>query len=185
MKNSERVFALTRLGVGVSHDEVLRARISNQALSCVEIAEFPGDRRIARFELFDLPIHRDGLEPEFLFAKMFGDTLETLYGFFFFTCPRVKISQHVESGKVIRIILDDLSVLFYGSGNLPLGEEFLSGLYDLTFFESHKGYYVSLNTGAESNVGTACRTRGIRCHCLMGLSFTRRSASGYANMHKI
>jgi hypothetical protein len=57
-------------------------------------------------------------------------------------------------------MFDDLTILFDGGVNLPLREEFLSGLYDLSFFESHKGYYVALNIGSESNVGVGCGARG-------------------------
>ena len=64
---------------------------------------------------------------------------ETSYRFLFFASARQKISQHVESGEIVSIVLDDLTILFNGGVDLPLREEFLSGLYDLSFFESHQG----------------------------------------------
>src|SRR6185295_7925096 len=91
---------------------------------------------------------------------MLGYPQETCCRFFFFAGARQKISQHVESGEIAIIVLDDLTILFNGGVNLPLREEFLSGLYDLSFFESHKGYYVALNIGSESNVDGGCGTQG-------------------------
>jgi hypothetical protein len=56
-----------------------------------------------------------------------------------------------------------LTILFNRGADLSLRQEFLSGFYDLSFFESHWEYYVSLNTGAESNARVGYRTQGIEC----------------------
>src|SRR6185295_3817646 len=147
VEHHQSVFTLTGASVGIGNYEILRACVGNQSLGCIEIAKLLRDCRIARFELFDLAIHRDGLEPEFLFAIVFGYPQKAAGRFLFFgdSPARQKISQHVESGEIAIIMLDDLPILFNGGANLSLSEEFFSGLYDLSFFESHKEYYVSLN----------------------------------------
>ena len=64
-------FAGARISIG--NNQKLRARVDDQSLRCIKFAELICDVRIARFEFLNLPVHRDGFQPEFLFAIMFGD----------------------------------------------------------------------------------------------------------------
>ena len=129
------VFAGPRVSVG--NYEVLRPSVGDQALCSVEVGKLFRGCRVARFELLDLAIHRDGFQSEFPFAIVFRNAQEAGHRFIFLARARQKISQHVESGEIGIIVLDDLTILFDGGADLSLCQEFLSGFYYLSFFESH------------------------------------------------
>jgi hypothetical protein len=60
-----------------------------------------------------------------------GDAGETGNSLVFLAGTRQKISQHVESGEIVVIVLNDLTILFNGGVDLSLRKEFLGSLYDL------------------------------------------------------
>ena len=61
MEHLQSFLALAGARVGIGYYEILRASVSNQTLGRIEISQLLGDRRIARLEFFNLPVHRDGL----------------------------------------------------------------------------------------------------------------------------
>jgi len=125
------VFAGPRVSVG--NYEILRAGVGRSGPVRRRDQQAPSRLPGRAFELLDLAVHRDGFQPEFLFAIVFRYAQEAGNRFFFLASARQKISQHVESGEIVIIVLDDLTILFDGGADLSLCQEFLSGFYTLAF----------------------------------------------------
>ena len=68
------------------------------------------DLDIMRLKTIDLPIHRDRLEPESLFAIVFGDATKTADRLVMISHAHVEITQHIHRSEIFRVDRDDLTV---------------------------------------------------------------------------
>src|SRR5947209_4495149 len=157
--------SLARLPVALPcfcNDHVLMACVNNESLTFIKHGELVCYLRAAGIEAVHLPVHRYGFALKALFAVMFGDAQEALHGFLFVVLARVEVAEHVERREILRIVLNNLAILFYGCGDFPLGKILLSRTQNLCLVESHwESLKSNLDCGAEPQESGERRPRSM------------------------
>ena len=133
----ECFLGLTRTAECIGNRHVLGARVNDQALHFVERSESICGGRVVRGKLVDLLEHCNRLQGKSLIAIVVRNRRKAGYCILILPISSVKITQHVERGKVIRIVVDDQAIFFDCGCNLSLCQRLFSRTHNLCLIECH------------------------------------------------